>query len=194
MDLLCMWGDMCRATDFIHPPIHSTLYVHVTCSLVSPSKFHQPKPNKWCTHFVISTVSETAGHEKRCRSPGHDLWYYLLSTAYLFYTIQLTYKIPIIVLHCSNVVPKLFYPFSAIARNIHSTYKSEYVLPSVRNSQTGYTRDKEYMGTTEIRSTMFCNNSIGFCNKYVNDIVLCRFILNLLLSTTCNISHFFYIF
>jgi len=108
-----------QAISFIHQSTAPSM--HVTCSLASPSKFHQPKPNKWCTHFVISMVSETAGHEKRCRSQGHDLWYYLLSTAYLFYTIQLTDKIPISVLHCFNVVPKLVYPFSAIARNSHST-------------------------------------------------------------------------
>jgi len=49
-------------------------------------------------------VSETGGHEEGCRSQG----YYLLSTAYLFYTLQLTHKIPINVLHCFSVVPKLF--------------------------------------------------------------------------------------
>jgi len=150
-----MWGDRCRAIDFIHPPIHSTLYVHVTCSLASPSKFHQQKPNKWCTHFVISMVSEIGGHEKRCRSQGHDLWYYLLSTAYLFYTTQLTHKIPINAIRSFSVVPILFYPISARVRNIHSTYKSEYVLPSVRNKLVIKERNRWYMGVHKVAALCF---------------------------------------
>jgi hypothetical protein len=115
---------------FIHQSTAPSMYM----SLASTSKFHQSKPNRWCTHFVVSKVSETGGHKEGCRSQGHDLWYYLLSTAYLFYTIQMTHKIPINVLHCFIVVPELFYPCIARVRNNHSTYKSEYVLPSVRQS------------------------------------------------------------
>ena len=45
---------------FIHQSTAPSMYM----SLASPSKFHQPKPNRWCTHFVVSKVSETGGHRK----------------------------------------------------------------------------------------------------------------------------------
>jgi hypothetical protein len=149
MDLFCVWSDKCRAIDFVHPPTNSTLYLHVTCFLASPSKFHRPKPNRWCTHFVISIVSETGGHEEGRKSQEHDLWYYLLSTAYLFYRIQLMHKIPIDVLHCFSVVPKLF---------ILSVQESEIATALIKLNMCCHLwetiklvikeRDKRYMGTT----------------------------------------------
>jgi hypothetical protein len=148
MDLFCMWGDKCRAIDFVHPPIHSTLYVYVTCSLASPSKFNQPKPNRWCTHFVVSMVSETGGHKEGRRL--QEMISDIISCLQHIFSIQYNWHIRFQLMYFTVSMWFLnFFTLSVQVRNIHNTYKSEYVLPSVRNNQTGYKRERQRIyGTT----------------------------------------------